>query len=316
MIYLTIDINDVGTRLIQNPIFLFDKNAKQRSLEFYAGAEISEEKYEIAQANQSKGGLYQVLYDHLDDVLKDFDLSKEYFVEKNADIFYMLDLKKEREAKYITTLEEDFLFKDAFNQAFDSQNFIHLIKRMCAEVANFSYSNSKEQTQLINTILTLINRDTQLNREVALAYFLAKTLKIKDETTLLSLALACYLKDLGLTQLNYHSDFESFLLDENANKISAYSLFVFAKSGIEINFLTKRIIIEYLEQIDGSGMPRGKKDDQIHILSQVCAASSYIFKLKGDMDVNAKKLAKNYEINEKKYNLHPEVLSTIDYLFS
>ena len=315
MIYLTLDINDIGTRMIEIPIFLYDKNAKQRDVEFFAGHEITEEKFEVAQKNQGKGGLYQILYEHLDDAINDFGIEKEYFIQKNEDIFYMLDLKKEREEKFQEDLNEEFLFKEVFNQSFDSQNFSSLIKRMKSEIALFSLSHSKEQTQLINTLLLLFNRDTQLNREVAIAYFMAKTLKVTDELSLLSLCMACYIKDLGLTQLKYQNEFEAFMDDENANKVSAYSLFVFAKTAIETNALVKRIVIEYFELFDGSGMPRGKKEDQIELLSQICAATSYLFKLKGDMDVNGKKLAKGYSINDKTYILHPEVLATLDYLF-
>lgn len=315
MIYLDIDINDIGIRFIDNPIFMYDQNSKQRSIEFYAGHEITEEKFEEALQRQNKGALYQILYEHLEDAILDFKLSKDYFVNKNEDIFYMLDLKKKREELYHKELDEDFNFKNVFNHCFESQNFNKLIKRMRSEIALFSYANSTEQTQLINTLLPLMNRDTHLNREVALSYFMAKSLKIKDEYTLLSLCLACYIKDLGLTQLKLQNNFESFLKEENANKLSAYSLFVFGKTQIEINPLIKRIVIEYLELFDGSGMPRAKKEDQIDILSQVCASSSYLFKLSGDMDVIGKKIAKSHSINDKYYHLHPEVLGVIDYLF-
>tara|TARA_B100001971_G_C18268046_1_gene596586 strand:- start:16458 stop:17414 length:957 start_codon:yes stop_codon:yes gene_type:complete len=316
MSFLTIEINSISELISEVPIFLFETHSQKRSLFFHAGHEITQESLQSAKELSEKGGVFQIHSDFQEEFIKQFDLSIDYLIGLNQDHYFMLDLIKERESFAESNLNKEFNFKDTFNTCFEKQNFAALISQVKSEIALFDYSIGHQHTMNINTVFELLNRDSKLNRQVSFVYLFAKLLNIKDEASLLDCMIACYLKDIGLTQLKRPANYKEYLIDDNFGKAAPYTLFMLNKTNLDLSLLIKRILLEVHELYDGSGAPKGKKEDQIHILSQVCSLANILFQYSDDMDVIANKLIKALEIDGKVYAYHPEVLKNLEYLFS
>ena len=316
MMYLDIKIIDFTPGMIKIPIFLYEKNSKKRSIAFYAGFEMTEEAFLEAKEQEEKGGLFQILYEMQDDFLDCYEFDLNYLKENNQDFYYMLNLVKQREERAKESLIEEFNFKTEFNNAFETQSFIRIIGHMRSEIALFDYTQSISQTSYLNTLFSFLNRDSLLNREACMCFYMAKLLNIKEEQTLLEMLLAVYLKDIGLTQIQRLNSYKEILKSNDMGKAAPYNIFMANKLPFDLPLLTKRILLEVYELHDGKGLPKRKSDEQIHILSQLVGVISFLFKFGEDFDVIAKKLYKENEIDGKKYIYHPEILKNLEYLFS
>lgn len=316
MNYLNIDLSMLKIGINNTPVFLFEEYAQKRSLYFHAGHEITEESYAQATDLAHKGAQFQILLDMQEDFLLEYSIEEESLKKLNEDYFFMLDYLADKQALAQSLKIDDFNFKDSFNQAFDRQNFKELISHTRGEIALFDFTVSREQSEKIHHLVHLLKRDSILNREVVLAYHLAKLLNIKDQESLLDLCFAIYLKDIGLTQFKSLKAYKDYYKDPYFDKASPYNLFMLNKFNFELSTLTKRIVLECYELYDGNGHPKGKRDDQIHILSQVCGVCSLLVKYSDSMDLIAKKLINQLSIDDKVYVYHPEIINNLSYIIT
>ena len=260
------------------PVFLFDKQSKQRIVAFYAGVEIEEDKFEEVITKVDKGGILQIAYDDITLFCEDVKCNKAQIIQENEFLFEMIEKEETFNDEYSELANSSIQLKTFF--AKEEVSFIDLIKQVQAEVMCFPLTCSDEVSLTIQLAHELFARDIIPVRCATIAYTLAKLNKVEDPVTLSSVILAGLFKDLGLNQIQRDAAIsEDESMDNMYLKHPMLTIYVLSKASVDFSLLTKRLILEHHEQESGEGFPRGKKEDSIHFLSHCVQASHAITSL-------------------------------------
>lgn len=257
--------------VLQVPIFMYEEQSQTRKVVFYAGYTIEEETYEQVYDNASKGALIQISYDDIETFCKDVDIEEDEVEQLNEFLFEMIEKEQYYIDSYQKKSEENIQLKTFFSETADFKQLLELVK---AQVCCFPLTISEEVSLTVQIVEKLFIRQSSPIKVAVLAYLLAKQDKISDPKMLSSLLLAGLFQDIGLTQLlresaiNDSQEFDDFYL-----KHPMLTIYVLSKSGVEFSTLTKRIILEQHEQLNGEGFPRGKKEENIHYLTHYLRAA-------------------------------------------
>jgi response regulator RpfG family c-di-GMP phosphodiesterase len=249
--------------------YLLDEKISQRYIAYPGRGLLSEELFEQIFEYERKGAKFQILkedLEKLDEKLQERILATND-LRINYEESYLLALEELEESQPDSIIE---LFQSSFKQ----ESFRKVIDLLEKEVTAFSPCESLEASCLRISSFQIFTSDSWMNREIALNYFLAKSLGCKDEKKLASLILATFIKDLGITQINF-VDLKA--QQEEYQKHSMYSLFILSKGEFEFSQLTKRLVLESHELLDGTGYPRKKKGDHIHFLSLILNLGHKVF---------------------------------------
>lgn len=172
--------------------------------------------------------------------------------------------------------------KDGLKNCIESNNFLPMIEACKKEVEIFELNISHTVSLAAFLAENLLTEDNFTNRVVAVSYFLAKNLDMREQETLADIICASFFAHLGYTQIDYSLSHmaENDLSEQNKNKVKkhpGYSHHLLLKSGVEISDRCKNIIFQHHERYDGSGYPRQKHSEFIDILALLLGAVTHIF---------------------------------------
>lgn len=260
------------------PIYLFDKEREQRMVTLYAGSPVTKELVQEWQNLIAKGAYLQIFHENKDLFLEQTEVPLQVLEDENEYYFRMQRLSEERQNLYGALVKENFKLKEVFKQVSEEDNFMPLIKRVHDEVMCFSLTKSATVSMATELVSKLFTNDIFPVRVTTLAYMIAKQNKITDEETMANLIIACLVKDvgLGLIENSLLNNFDELSGQEIYAKHMMLSIYVLSKADYEFPKLIKRLILEHHEQGDGSGFPRGRKEDYIHPLSFIMNLSDQI----------------------------------------
>lgn len=272
-------------------LFLYDTERDTRLVALYKNSPVTEELINSWIDIEKKGGYLQIIEEELDSFCNETKTSAPSVERLNAFNIKMDKIQKERINTYSKKVESSFLLK-TFLLNEDTTGFMPLIERVKSEVMLFELSLSKEVSFTTDLVDKLFTSPILPVKIAAFSYMFAKLNKIDDPEVLCSIINGALFKDIGMNQISrslfFNKDYYQGALYK---KHPMLSIFLLSKSGFEFSKLTKRIILEQHEVIDGSGFPRGKKEDFISPMSQIVHLSDQVIKLaSGHID------GKKYEV--------------------
>ena len=260
------------------PIFLFDKERDQRIIALHAGSPCKQENYDTFNSYLEKRAYLQVYHEDKEIFLEEIGKSIEELENENAFFFKMLKLEEKRAQKYERLSKNEFLLREEIDNASRKNDFTQLMKRMKSEVLCFSLRKSTEVSLATELVDKLFVRDTMAIRICILSYFIAKANNIKDEEVLSDIIISSLIKDFGLSLLQTRmlQNFSNLIQEEIYQKYPMLSLLILSKMHFVPNKNIKRLVLEQAEQVDGSGFPRGKRQDQLEFNSFILNLSGQI----------------------------------------
>ena len=250
-------------------IYFYDPIREQRLVDVYATTKLSEDHFEKWHLYITKGGYLQIDFDDTEIFYEECD--KDFSDLRSANPFYfkMLDLQEKRILEYQEQANATFHLREVINNISDSDDFKPLINRVKSEIMCFPLYISNTVSICTELVDKTFHRDIIPVRAACIAYVFAKQNKIEDIEILASLVIASLSQNIGYGLLNHDllSDYLKLVDDDIFLKHPMLSIYLLSKTGFEFDKLTKRFILEHHEQSDGSGFPRGKKEDHIHFCS-------------------------------------------------
>jgi len=260
-------------------LFLYDPEREFRIVALYKNSPITDELINQWISIEKKGGYLQIIDEELESFSKETKTDRHLVEKLNSFSLKMELLEKERKDKYLEITENAFLLK-TFILNLDKDGYMPLVQRVKAEVLLFPLSISKEVSFTSDIVDKLFSSPILPVKTASFAYMFAKLCKIEDPEVLCSIVLGSLFKDIGLNQIK-RSLFKNldYFSDSLYQKHPMLSIFLLSKSGFDFSKLTKRIILEHHEVIDGSGFPRGKKEEFLSPMSQIVHLTDQIFHL-------------------------------------
>jgi HD-GYP domain-containing protein (c-di-GMP phosphodiesterase class II) len=165
--------------------------------------------------------------------------------------------------------------------ALQNENYLLLIEQASKELSQFSVTDSQTTSLCVHLANKFLNKDTSLNRVVAIGYFFAKTLNINDETRLASLVCAGFFSQIGMMSMalgiSRISENElSKKQKDTYKKYPSYSLHLCKKAQIDVAPAFENILLDQQERISGNGFPNGKHGQDVSESSLVIGFAAYI----------------------------------------
>jgi HD-GYP domain-containing protein (c-di-GMP phosphodiesterase class II) len=179
-----------------------------------------------------------------------------------------------------------FHYNDQMTRAMATNNFMPIIERARKEIEIFPYYISETTSNAVQ-LTQFMDQDNATNRIVALSYFTAKGIDIKQKEVLGELVCAAFYANIGLNFMNIkllqtpYTDM-SFGEKSSFQKHPHYSLFLLNKSGIKLSKRCLDVIELHHELPNGSGYPRSLKKDSLDVLAQIIGmVENFVFYCNG-----------------------------------
>ena len=259
-------------------LYLYDLERNQRIVALYPETQCTAEMIEEWQSFEAKGAYLQISVDDKELFLNEAEISEKNLLDLNEFYFKMAKKQEDRLKLYKSISEKEFHLRDEISKLSNNNDYKGLIDRVKAEVLIWPLTHSTQLSMVTELVDKLFVRDIMPVRVATMAYLIAKLNNLKDQEVLGSIIVASLFKELGLGLINAKDleKKEKWDLNEDYEKYPMLSLYVLSKTTFEVPKLVKRFILEQHEQYDGSGFPRGKKDDYIHIGSYIINLASQI----------------------------------------
>lgn len=263
--FIEIQINwlEVGSNY-QFPIYLYDSKLKKRFLAYVTDAVLSQGVYDELFSYQNKGAIIQIPREYFNELILVIEKYEDQFNKLNEKKF---NIEQEYLERHFDGPLEKINIRDYLKKSLDSNDFTDIITYVKNQMIFFDPFCNEEVSTLWKDAPRLFSKDNFLNRQVAIGFLLAQSLGY-EQKQLASIVFAIWFKNLGLSQINesmIHNKSDEYI------KYPYYTTYVLSKQSFEFSHLTKRLILEHCERMDGSGFPRGKKDSYIHPLSSIVA---------------------------------------------
>lgn len=283
--YFYIEMNHLKEGVIfPFQIFVFNQINNQHTLYLHANSPLEEKKKQLLQYIIDKGGVIAISRNQVKTFLNNQGLKEkdipslmqeaEHSLQKNQKMYKHLYEQRKNEGQ--------FLFDKEFKNALADDNFQNIIDEARAEILTFEVTVNHTVSLAIYLTEILLNEDNYINRIVAISYFIAKQIDIKDQESLSDLVVAAFLSHIGLTQVE-RSVFNSSLNEQPKHTIHQYmkhpalSQHLLRKCGVKISDRCIKTIIEHHERTDGSGYPSNKMAPHIDILALIIGLISHVF---------------------------------------
>lgn len=174
------------------------------------------------------------------------------------------------------------IFQSEFELACNTDDFTKIIQYARVEILTFSVTESKTVSLAIELAKNHLKEDDFLNRIVAVSYYFAKTLDIKDVMTLADIVSGAYLSHIGYTQISSKllttpTNLLSFKDKQLYEKHTILSNHLIKKSQLEITEACQKIVMDHHERINGGGYPSMKYANSIDVVTLIVGCISHIF---------------------------------------
>lgn len=286
--FLRIKINWIDQKdHLDFPIYMFDPMLRKRFLALVPNKNISEEIINKLKLYESKGALIQVPRKYMNELILVLNEYEGEFKTLNESVLNIEQLYFERHfEKVINERQISVVLKNCF----ENKNFSDLINIVLNDIKVFDPFCNTEVSTLWVDCEKLLARDSVLNRLACLNYLVAQRLGYKQES-LTSVFFASYFRFMGISQISLRDIDDR---DADFKKLPFLSIYILSKQNFEFSHLTKRLILEQFELLNGNGFPRGKKDNYIHPLSQVIGVGNHLYDSleKSDIELFRMKLSK------------------------
>ena len=175
-----------------------------------------------------------------------------------------------------------FSLQTEFELACQTDNFEAIIENARVEILTFSVTMSPTVSLALHLAKTHLEKDTFINRIVAVSYLLAKNCNIVDQDALADIICGSYFAHLGLTQtpLTIARTPYNTLPEKERSHFQKHTILghhLIKKSQINLSERCKKVILDHHERAAGNGYPSMKYGDQIEMLSQIVGAVSHLF---------------------------------------
>ncbi|MEA9358016.1 HD domain-containing phosphohydrolase [Bacteriovorax sp. PP10] len=175
-----------------------------------------------------------------------------------------------------------FSLQTEFELACQTDNFEAIIENARVEILTFSVTMSPTVSLALHLAKTHLEKDTYINRIVAVSYLLAKNCNIVDQDALADIICGAYFAHLGLTQtpLTIARTPYNTLPEKERTLFQKHTILghhLIKKSQINLSERCKKVILDHHERASGNGYPSMKYGDQIETLSQIVGAVSHLF---------------------------------------
>lgn len=175
-----------------------------------------------------------------------------------------------------------FSFQTEFELASQTDNYEPIIENARMDILTFSVTISPTVSLALHLAKTHLEKDTYINRIVAVSYLLAKNSNIVDQDALADIICGAYFAHLGLTQtpLTIARTPYNTLPEKERTLFQKHTILghhLIKKSQINLSERCKKVILDHHERAAGNGYPSMKYGDQIETLSQIVGAVSHLF---------------------------------------
>lgn len=263
-------------------LYIYHPVSKSYTIYLHGNSPLTREKEEFMDFMLEKGGQLAVSLNQSKTFLRSMEYQKEDIPSLKTQPIDELE-KQQKEMKELLEQESEdlFPFKEILSQSALNNNFKPLIQRARLEIMTFSPRISVNVSTASYLAEHLLKEDNHLNRTVALCYFIAKNMDIKDESTLAAMVCASYFAHIGQTGLDlFFSRTEQLKLSPKQKnryqKHPGLAHHLMRKSKADIDTRVFKIIEDHHERQDGRGYPRGLMGANLDTLAMILGAVSHI----------------------------------------
>lgn len=275
----------MGKKVFPFQIYIYNPIHKNYNLFLNGNSPLTDELEFFLYDLLERGGVIAILRRQRRTFLKEQELNESDIPSLVPKDLHVL----EKELQTNIQLRERFeikngplIFQSEFELACETDDFNKIIEYARVEILTFSVTESKTVSLALQLAKTHLKGDDFLNRIVAVSYFFAKTLDIKDVVTLSDIISGAYLAHIGYTQMS------SKLLTTPTNLLSVkdkklyekhtiLSSHLIKKSELEITEACQKIVMDHHERINGGGYPSMKYENAIGIGALIVGSISHIF---------------------------------------
>lgn len=274
----------LGKKVFPFKIYIYNPVHKNYNLFLNGNNPLTDELEIFLSYLLEKGGVLAILRNQLRTFLAEQELNESEIPSLNLDLHILeKELLENIKLRDIFELNNGpLIFQSEFELACETDDFNRIIQYARVEILTFSVTESKTVSLAFQMAKTHLVGDDFLNRIVAVSYYFAKTLDIKDEAMLANIVVGAYLSHIGYTQL------PSKLLTMPTNQLTAkekklyekhtmLSSFLIKKAHLEISETCKKIIMDHHERINGGGYPSMKYENSIEVAALIVGSIAHIF---------------------------------------
>ncbi len=288
-----IEMSHLGEqRIFPFHLYVHNPQSDSYSLFLVANSPLDQEKVEFIEFIESKGGQIAIDTKQKRTFLNHLDLTPDQIpslTQRELSDYEKKRLEKLQKIENEKKLDEQgneiievYDLKSNLSECISQDNFLAMIEKARQEIEVFPLNISHTVSLATYLAESLLIEDNMTNRIVALSYFLAKNMDMKNEQTLSDLVCAAFFCHLGYTQMelsiSHTAELELSPDQKKAlRKHPGYSHHLLLKSKLEISERCKNIIFQHHERYDGSGYPNQKHGEFIDILALTLGAVTHIF---------------------------------------
>lgn len=281
--YFFIDLSHLKRRKIFGfKLFIHNPHSTNTHLFLEANSPLDQEREDLLNMLVAKGGILCVQKKQQRSFLHSQGLS----VYEVASLAQMCDSSPREIDDPFAKKEKQETKTPALNiiaqKSFDSGDFLPFIEAARLEICSYDQRTSHTQSLAMHFARELLIEDNELNRIVALSFFLAKTIDVEDPQSLSDLVCAGYLAHIGKTQAPLSNYTQPQIKMDNKQqkwhqRHGAFSQHLLRKSGVDLSERCLKIIEQHHERVNGSGFPYQLRAQSIEPLALILGALDHIF---------------------------------------
>ncbi|MFW5887335.1 MAG: HD domain-containing phosphohydrolase [Bacteriovoracia bacterium] len=201
------------------------------------------------------------------------------------------------------------------SQALENNNFLPLIFQVRKDILMWPGNYSRCVSQVKELAKRLMLKNSYSNRLTALTYFLARIQGTTIIDELAPLLLASFSANIGFSQININwlltpeRDYDEEHL-KRFKKHVGLSVYLLSKAQLDVNALSKTIVLDHHETFDGKGYPSGKHHHALEPMANYIFHTELILKIcEGKWDGEKRDLftALNVMIENKSIPYHNQL---------
>ncbi|GEM_PF-6731714 len=303
-------------------LYLFQPVSGSFILDLHKKSPLTQEKIEYLLKVIHSGAKIAVALESMRAYLDHTGLQREDIPGLDVTKHPLYQLMMAHQAEYKEYLETPFNFLEELREVVKTDNFESIIKRTKAELCQFPFTQSPTQSLAHQLAANYLNDEKIMNKTVSLCYVFSRMLGIEDKEELASIVVACFYRDIGISQVSYKQ-----FINENPNdnlekgfqKHPALSLFLLNKSNLKLEAKVMKIVMDHHELFNGKGYPANKKAQALDLSPQIVGLADHIVSFASGQLVEAKSpykkvfkgIAKATEMTGMIHGYHPSLIDLI-----